>query len=258
MANEPPDTGKQLPTPPPVAETNKQPTEQTRTVSVVPAAPPPPPPPPGTSWVLAKEMPYALTIVLAALSWCVLRAIDTIEDSPSIEYVKTVESQSQRNGAFDVTFRVSNISLKHLFRGVSFYIHAPDGGLSKPHAIPLPPSKTVEADNAEPKPESENVETGGTRVKTYKFYVAQLQPGSSWEFKALLSNTSKPDPQLLVDFSPIGTNPEAKTEPVSIRLIRQGLETCLVKHKVKILFFASVFWFIVMVVYLLSIRKKLI
>jgi len=34
-------------------------------------------------------MPYALAIVLAALGWCRLHAIEAIEDSPTIEYVKT-------------------------------------------------------------------------------------------------------------------------------------------------------------------------
>ena len=36
-------------------------------------------------------MPYTLAIVIVALSWCMLHAIEAIEDSPTIEYVKTIK-----------------------------------------------------------------------------------------------------------------------------------------------------------------------
>jgi len=39
----------------------------------------------------AKEMPYALAIVIVALGWCMLHAIEAIEDSLTIEYVKTIK-----------------------------------------------------------------------------------------------------------------------------------------------------------------------
>jgi hypothetical protein len=260
MANEPPDTGKQTAVPVPVLGTKEQPTEQAKTVPVVPAAPPPPPPtpppqPPSTSWLLAKDMPYALTILLAVLAWCVVHAIDTIEDSPSIEYVKMVKRRD--DGAFDVAFRVNNISLKHFFRGVSFYIKAPEGVLSKPNLTAFPPGKEVNGEN--PDPGDISPPAAHNRRTTCRYFVAQLQPATSWEFKAVLSDTSDPDPKLLVDFAAIGTNPEVKVEPVGIRLIEQGLETCLVKHKIIILFVASILWFtivVIYVIYLLSIRKK--
>jgi len=183
----------------------------------------------------------------------VVHAVDAIENSPSIEYVKTVQARPDK--AFNVVFRVNNISLNHLFRGVSFYIYAPDGTLSVPNLTAIPPAKEVERENPSPNLERDEKEQRG---KVCRFYVAQLQPASSWEFKAVLSNTSKPNPVLLVDFSQfLGT----KVPPESIRLIENGLETRLVKYKINILFFACVLWLVIVIaylVYLYRIRKKLV
>ena len=79
----------------------------------------------------------------------------------------------------------------------------------------------------------------GDAVTMFRFYVAQLQPEAVWEFSVVLSKTGSPDPKLLADFSAIGTNPGAKIEPISLRLIPRGLETFLVENEVKILLFAN-------------------
>lgn len=201
------------------------------------------------NWLLAKEIPGALTIVLAILAWCLVHAVSTIQDSPSIGYERKVVARN--DGSFDVSFRVSNISRNHFFRGVSFYILAPEGSLSTEKPKPLPPAKVAEDDNLPPQPQIEN-----GRVKVVRFYVAQFQPGTSWIFHSVLSKVRKPDPQLLVDFSLAQTNPMAKVEPASLRLIPNGPETCLVEHYVFILLCAAALWFIIAIVYIWKLFRR--
>ncbi len=195
-----------------------------------------------SSWFLVKEVPYAMTIIITALGWCVVQAIDGIEDSPSIAYGKKVKPISKDSS--EVTFRVTNISRNHFFRRVSFYISADDGTWSNWRAIPQPPAKIVEDDNIAPQPETEN-----EHVKMVRFYVAQFQPGTSWDFFGILSDVSKPEPQLLADFSSANNDPQTKVEPVGIRLIPTGAETFVVQYQVAILLFAGIVWLIIAIVY---------
>jgi hypothetical protein len=204
------------------------------------------------SWLLAKEIPYALTFVVTALGWCLMRAVNAIQDSPSVSYSEKIIPRS--GGGFDVTFHIKNISRNHLFRGISFYISTSDGTLSDANAKPRPPAKVVEDDNLAPQHQGEMQRE--QRVGIVRFYVAQLQPEASWDFCAVLSKTSTPQPHLLADFSTIGTNPGAKAEPASLRLIRDGPETYLVEHQVEILLLASFIWLIIAIVYICTVSSR--
>ncbi len=204
-----------------------------------------------SSWLLAKEIPYAMTVIVTALGWCVVHVIGAIEESPSVGYGKKIKPINK--DSFEVTFRVTNITRSHFFRRVSFYVSAEDGSWTNEKAIPQPPAKIVEDDNFPPQPEIENKD-GKTRVKMVRFYVAQFQPGTSWDFYAILSNVSKPEPQILADFSSPKNDPRAKVEPASIRLIPNGAETFLVRYQVAILLFAGIAWLIIAIVYVWSLR----
>ena len=213
-----------------------------------PPVPPPPPAPPEksekrASWLLAKEIPYALTLILAALGWCIVQAVSAIKESPSVSYAKNMNKRP--DGNYDVSFRVKNISRSHLFRRVSFYISVQNGTLSQEWVDPMPPAKVVADDNIRPAPEP--IQQG---VKMVRFYVAQLQPEASWDFHAVLANTAQPDPQLLMDFSSIGTSPNVTVEPASLRLIPEGRETWLVENEVKLLLISCAVWFILAVFYI--------
>ena len=81
------------------AATDKQAMAEEKTV-LLPAASSPPAPAAqqsrSASWLLAKQTPYALAMVIAALGWCMLHAVEAIEDSPCIEYVKTIKHRPDR------------------------------------------------------------------------------------------------------------------------------------------------------------------
>jgi hypothetical protein len=212
----------------------------------------PPPPTAQTHWLFGKDMPVGLTVLLALLGWCAIHAVDTIEDSPTVDYVRSIKRQE--GGAYNVTFRVTNVSLKHFFRGVSFYIKDHDGSFTKLNATAIPPAKEVQFGN--PEPENISPAINGL-VSTCRYFVAQFQPATSWDFSAILNTDSKPDPQLSADFSPLlDNNPYVTVDPVSIRVVRHGIETILVRYKVEILFIAAVIWVVMAVLYILAIENR--
>jgi hypothetical protein len=133
--------------------------------------------PPGVtrSWLQAKEIPYALTLMLSALGWCIVHVIDEVQGAPTLAYRQS--TGLEKDGSKRTTFEVTNISHKQLFRHVSFYIASEDSRLNwkgyvKCQMEPEPPAKVVVDDNEPPKIE-ENVT---------RFYVGQFQPATSWKF----------------------------------------------------------------------------
>ncbi len=83
-----------------------------------------------SSWLLAKEIPYAMTVIVTALGWCVVHVIGAIEESPSVGYGKKIKPINK--DSFEVTFRVTNITRSHFFAAsVSMSLPRTGVGLTK-------------------------------------------------------------------------------------------------------------------------------
>ena len=87
-----------------------------------------PPPRVARSWLQAKEIPYAFTLMLYALGWCIVHVIDQVQGAPTLAYRQS--TGLEKDGSKRTTFEVTNISHKQLFRRVSFYIASEDGRLN--------------------------------------------------------------------------------------------------------------------------------
>jgi hypothetical protein len=203
-----------------------------------------------SKWLLVKDVPFALTALIALLVWFANRSIETVEDSPTVEYVQKIKKRPSTDDIYDVTFQITNLSLKHLFKAVSFYVAVPTGLLSDPHSFPVAPSKDAQSDNLAPQLQPRK-EGGKDVPRTCRFYVSQFQPNASWIFKVAVRDGDSPEPRLSFDFSPNPSNADSRPEPEAIRLKAADLETFLVKHKVKILFFSTSLAFLILLAYLL-------
>jgi len=204
---------------------------------------------PSAKWLRAKEIPYALTLLLALLSWGVVRMIDKIEDSPTLAYSRSVEKLPD-DGGWSVKYRIENISRKELFKKVSFYIESSDKQpLTDEQMEPLAPAKQA---SGSPEPSNQESVVG--------FYIAQFQPGTSWDLS--VKTIPKEDPKniaLTVDFSPKPAESETQSgvEPVPLRLVPDGVETFFVRHQVGLLAIASLCWIGLIITYICSVHPSL-
>lgn len=204
------------------------------------------------AWLLAKEIPYAMTLLLSAIGWCLAHAADEVEKSPTVAFTKQVVAEGDRKNQL-VEFTVTNISRKTLFQRVSFYIEARDKGvLSDPDANPVPPAKVGEDDNVKPKIEADQLA---------RFFIAQFQPGTQWRLSARLAGSECGDADLRFDFSDSGIparpgHSQAKTEPVALRLVPAGAETWLVQHQIGMLLIAALIWGALAIAYLIKVQPS--
>jgi hypothetical protein len=198
------------------------------------------------NWLQAKEIPYALTLILSALGWCFVHVIDEVQSAPTLAYCKS--TGLEKNGSRRTTFKVTNISHKQLFRHVSFYIAAEDSQVDwkefvKCRMDPEPPAKVVVDDNQHPK-----IESNITR-----FYVGQFQPATSWNFSILFPADKVQPVVLTADFSTPETG-QGSVEPMALRLIPAGVESFLVSHQISVLVAAIVVWIVLVVAYLITMK----
>jgi hypothetical protein len=199
------------------------------------------------SWLQAKEIPYALTLMLSALGWCIVHVIDEVQGAPTLAYYQS--TGLEKDGSKRTTFEVTNISRKQLFQHVSFYIASEDSRLNwkgyvKCRMDPEPPARVVVDDNEPPKIE-ENVT---------RFYVGQFHPATSWKFSVFFPPDKVQPVVLTADFSSSETSAGA-VEPVALRLVREGAESFLVRHQVGILVSAIAVWLLLVLLYLAKVPK---
>jgi hypothetical protein len=206
-----------------------------------------PPPTVARSWLQAKEIPFAFTLMLSALGWCIVHVIDEVQGAPTLAYRQS--TGLEKDGSKRTTFEVTNISHKQLFRHVSFYIASKDGHLNwkgylKCRMDPEPPARVVADDNEPPK-----IEDNITR-----FYVGQFHPGTSWKFSVFFPPDKVQPVVLTADFSSPETS-EATIEPVALRLVREGVESFLVRHQIDVLVSAIAVWLLLVLLYLAKVPK---
>jgi hypothetical protein len=173
----------------------------------------------------AKDAPYLLTILFAMLGWTFTHGIDRLLSAPTLEY----ECKTDTVG---VACALENLSQDKVFRNLHFTIQVPRGSIANPQADWLQPCT---GDRDDPQP---SIANGGA-----SYHFGTLHPGCG--VKVLLETKGQGPSELRVTAS----------AEAAVKMVQKSVLTRLVRSEFPILFGAVVGWSLLIVIYLLFLRR---
>jgi hypothetical protein len=194
------------------------------------------------------EAPWAVSLAIGGVGWTIVRVVDSIVQSPSIEY--SVDTESRGPQSFVHVLHIKNISRTKEFSTLSFFMGTEGGKLSEPQYYRvIAPARLLGGENGD----RARVEGGG---QTAVFPITQLQPGWALDLKVSQTAASVPKPIIVSVFSgPYTKSLEAdsktgpKEEIQAVRLIPASLETFIVSNEVSLLCVLLICWIVVIALF---------
>jgi hypothetical protein len=166
--------------------------------------------------MMGEKAPYIVTVIVGILAWLITHMIDTIKNSPTVEY----STQVERHGNLTrLRAELTNVTRDKAFARVQARIFFP-GGKAKGWSV-HPVSPAFEGNDA---PITEGA--------TVSYSFPTIMPGNSIKFEATAVKSGEPELQIWSDVS----------QPV--RLEEKGLETWLARHEMRTMFGVFVVWLV--------------
>jgi hypothetical protein len=198
------------------------------------------------------EAPWAVTLAIGGAGWTIVRIVDTVVASPSIEY--TVSTTQIDANTLQRVLHIENISRTKMFDTLEFFLGIQKGKFSS--ADFLPPSEPARLKGG-PYADAPRLERDNQLAV---FPVSQLQPGWALDLSVKQDGTTA-TPITVSVFSgpyernePESPNAEAKAKAATeaVRLVPGSVETFIVSNEVTLLSILLLAWLFLIVTFVIA------
>jgi hypothetical protein len=178
--------------------------------------------------MLAEKAPYAITIVMAALTWAATHLADRLLSTPMVKY--SVQRLATKDGqTLYLTFK--NITRDKTFKQLQLILTAPSNGVIISGAvIPVQPA-------------SEGDQPYKVEGRTFEFVFPEFQPG--WQIELSVNYTGSAQPSLRLS-SPDQT----------IYAVTPSIETAIVEYDIEILAGLATIWIVALLLIWLYVATR--
>jgi hypothetical protein len=211
-------------------------------------------PEPFTTRLLSiTEAPWVVTLAIGGTGWTVTRIVETIIETPSIEY--NVTTTQRDSNTLSRILHIKNISRTRMFDTLEFFLGTDVGSFSNPLVSPTEPARNLGGDERfNPRLERSNL------IAVFPVY--QFQPGWAFDLSVEQTGVSIGTPITVSVFSGPYERKEAPGNPYSevrgeakteaVRLVPTSLETFVVSNEVMILSILFLAWFLLTITFIAS------
>ncbi|NOI02046.1 hypothetical protein F0241_13175 [Vibrio kanaloae] len=179
-----------------------------------------------------NNISFLFTVLLSVLAWTTNQIVSDLEKQPILE-VTDIQYDVASN---ELTYLLSNISNNKLFKQLTFEVYGGITSCSHNHDVVLGPPNMKSEETKPPRCNG---------LEAVEFSVEEFHPNSSVKLKANIEfGQSENTSALYVKSSE------------AVKVVPRSFQTYLVKNKLQILMVLFTIWLILIVLYLLCIRRN--